>query len=51
MNEEQRQTAMKNLPPEKRKEMEEHFRVVKGHPNVEDLENAKKFAQLIVNKI
>ncbi len=47
----QRQVAMKNLPPEKKKEMNEHYKMVKGRPNDEDLENAKKFAQLIIKKL
>lgn len=49
--EEQRQSAMKNLPLEKKNEMNEHYKMVKGHPNDEDLENAKKFTQLIIKKL
>ena len=49
--EEQRQAAMKNLPPEKKKEMNEHYKMVKGRPNSKDLENAKQFAKLIIKKL
>ena len=39
------------LAPEKRKEAEEHQKRLKGRPNEEDLENAKKFAQFIFKKL
>ena len=44
-------SMLDRLPPEKRKEAEEHQKRHKGRPNEEDLENAKKFAQLIVKKL
>ena len=39
---------LEKLPPEKRKEAEIHQKNLKGRPNDEDLENAKKFAQSII---
>lgn len=46
-----RKAMLENLPHEKREEAEAHQQWLKGRPNAEDLENAKKFAQSIVNKI
>lgn len=46
-----RNAMLEKLPPEKRKEAEEHQKWLKGRPNEEDLENAKKFAQSIINKL
>ena len=34
-----------------RKEAEEHQKWLKGRPNEEDLENAKKFAQSVIEKL
>ena len=50
--EEQRQAFRSRLTPDERKKAEEDFlKLVKGHPDAEDLENAKNFASLILNKI
>lgn len=46
-----RKSMLEKLPLEKRKEAEEHQQWLKGRPNEEDLENAKKFAQSIINKL
>ncbi|MFX0155264.1 MAG: flavodoxin family protein [Candidatus Hodarchaeota archaeon] len=44
-------SMLEKLPPEKRKEAEEHQKRLKGRPNDEDLENARKFAQSIIEKL
>ncbi|UCC18458.1 MAG: hypothetical protein JSV62_10110 [Promethearchaeota archaeon] len=44
-------SMLDKLPPEKRKKAEEHQERLKGRPNEEDLENAKKFAQSIINEL
>ena len=50
--EEQRQASRSKLPPEEKKKAEEDFQnLVKGHPDTQDLENAKKFAASIVSKL
>lgn len=46
-----RKSMLERLPPEKRKEAEEHEKRLKGRPNEEDLENAKMFGQTIVKKL
>ncbi|NVM37830.1 MAG: hypothetical protein HWN81_19720, partial [Candidatus Lokiarchaeota archaeon] len=46
-----RKAMLENLPPDKRKQAEEQQKKLKGCPNDEDLENAKKFAQLIIRKL
>ena len=46
-----RQAMLERLPPEQRKQAEEHQKRLKGHPNEEDLENAKKFAQSILQNL
>ncbi len=51
ISEEMQKAMLERLPPEKRKEAEEHQNWLKGRPNEEDLENAKKFAQSIINKL
>ncbi|MFX1258978.1 MAG: flavodoxin family protein [Promethearchaeota archaeon] len=44
------QLAMLNkLPEDQRKRAEEDMKKIKGHPNNEDFENAKKFAKSIMN--
>ena len=49
---EQREAMYSRLSPEERKEAEEiYIKYVKGHPNKEDLENAKKFAQSVIEKL
>ncbi|MFX1566950.1 MAG: flavodoxin family protein [Promethearchaeota archaeon] len=49
---EQREAMMSRLSPEERKKSEEDWlNLVKGHPDVQDLENAKIFAASIVNKL
>ena len=48
----QRQAFRSSLSPEEKKKAEDDFlNLVKGHPDVQDLENAKKFAVLIINKL
>jgi len=51
MTDENRQFAMRNLSFEERIQWEKQYELVRGHPNDEDLENAKKFAQSIINKL
>jgi flavodoxin len=51
MSDEQRQQAMKNLSSEEKQEWEKQFQLVKGRPNAEDLVNAKKFTQSIMQKL
>jgi len=51
ISEEMQKAMLERLPPEKRKEAEEHQKWLKGRPNDEDLENAKKFTQAIINKL
>jgi flavodoxin len=46
-----RNSMLERLPPEKRKEAEEHQEWLKGRPNAEDLENAKQFALSLIQKI
>ncbi|MFX1457705.1 MAG: flavodoxin family protein [Promethearchaeota archaeon] len=46
-----RKTMLERLPLEKRKEAEEHQRWLKGRPNAEDLDKAKKFAQTLLKKL
>jgi flavodoxin I len=51
MTEKSRQNAMKNLAAGEKKEWEKQYNLVKGRPNEEDLDNAKKFAQSIMQKL
>jgi flavodoxin len=46
-----RQAMLKRLPPEQRKQAEAHQENLKSHPNKEDLENAKEFAQSLIQKL
>ena len=46
-----RNAMLEKLPPEKRKEAEEHQLWLKGRPNVEDLEKAKEFAKSLILKL
>jgi len=46
-----RKAMVEKLPPEKRKEAEEHQQWLKGRPNAEDLENAKEFAKSLILKL
>ncbi|MHA1986821.1 MAG: flavodoxin family protein [Promethearchaeota archaeon] len=46
-----RNSMLERLPPEKRKEAEEHQQWLKGRPNAEDLENAKQFALSLIRNI
>ncbi len=49
---EQREAMYSRLSLEERKEAEEtYLKYVKGHPNEEDLENAKKFTQSVIDKL
>lgn len=45
------ESMLDKLPLEKRKEAEKHQKRLKGRPNEEDLENAKRFAQAFVKKL
>ncbi|MFW9773876.1 MAG: flavodoxin family protein [Candidatus Thorarchaeota archaeon] len=50
--EEQRQALWSTMSSEEREKAKEDFlNLVKGHPNTQDLENAKKFAASIINKL
>ncbi|MFX1311701.1 MAG: flavodoxin family protein [Promethearchaeota archaeon] len=51
ISEEIQKKMLERLPPEKRKEAEEHRKWLKGRPKEEELEKAKKFAQSIINKL
>ena len=44
-------SMLDKLPPEKRKEAEEYQKRLKGRPNEEDLENARRFAQSIIKEL
>ena len=44
-------SMLDKLPPEKRTEAEEHQKILKGRPNEEDLENAKRFTQSIIKML
>jgi len=46
-----RQAMLERLPPEQRKQAEEHQKTLEGRPNEEDLENAKQFAQSLIQKL
>jgi flavodoxin I len=46
-----RKAMLDRVPPEKRKEAEEHQIWLKGRPNEEDLLNAKKFAQQVLKDL
>lgn len=46
-----RKAMLERLPPEKRKEAEEHQEWLKGRPNAKDLENARMFAQSLVQNL
>ena len=46
-----RKAMVERLPPEQRKQAEEHQKRLKGHPNKDDLENAKEFAQSLILKL
>lgn len=50
--EQQRQAMRSRLSPEEQKKAEEAFQnLVRAHPDVKDLENAKNFASSIINKL
>jgi flavodoxin len=51
MSESNRQEAMKNLSPEEKKKWEKQFELVKGRPDMEDLENAKNFTQSVLQNL
>jgi len=46
-----RNAMLERLPEDKRKEAEKHQQWLKGRPNEEDLQNAKKFAQSVIKKL
>ncbi len=48
MPKEQQLKMLEGLPPEQRKKAEDHQKKLKGRPNEEDLENAKKFARTLI---
>jgi len=45
---EQQKQLWASYPPEEAKSREEHAKKIKGHPNAEDLENAKAFAKNLI---
>ncbi|MFW9819171.1 MAG: flavodoxin family protein [Candidatus Thorarchaeota archaeon] len=50
--EKQRKAFLSRLSPEEKKKAQETFlELVKGHPDANDLENVKKFAKSILNKL
>ncbi len=48
VTEEEVQKRLQSLPPAKRKTAEDQVKFLKGHPNSEDLENAKTFAKSLI---
>lgn len=46
-----RRVMLERLPPEQRKKAEEHQQRLKGRPNEDDLENAKKFSKSIIKNL
>ncbi|NHI91534.1 MAG: hypothetical protein EAX96_03455 [Candidatus Lokiarchaeota archaeon] len=48
---ERRELFLQSLPKEKQKEALEHIEKLKGHPNIEDVENAKKFVFNLMKKL
>jgi flavodoxin len=47
-----RETMRSRMTPEEKKKSEENWlNLVKGHPDVQDLDNAKSFATSIINKL
>ncbi len=42
---------IENLPPEQQEQAKKDMELLKGHPNQEDLENAKEFAKSVIKKI
>ena len=47
---EKQKQMLSMLPPEQRKQAEEHMEKSKGRPNDKDLEKAKEFAKSLLNK-
>jgi flavodoxin len=47
---EKQKEMLSMLPPEQRKQAEEHMEKTKGRPNNKDLEKAKEFAKSLLNK-
>lgn len=45
-----RMTMLDNLPDDKKKKAQEDMEKIKGRPNQEDLENAKRFGQSLTGK-
>ena len=48
VSEEARQQQLQSMSPEERKKAEAQMAQLKGHPNTEDLENAKQFAKSLL---
>jgi len=46
-----RKSMLERLPPEKRKEAEEHNAWLKGRPSEEEFQKAKDFAQTIIGNL
>ena len=51
MTDEQMAQLAASFPPEEKKRMENQRKLTKGHPNEEDLKNAKAFAKDLLKKI
>lgn len=47
-SEEEQQQRLQGLSPEEKRKAEEQMANLKGHPNAEDLENAKKFVKTLI---
>ncbi len=45
-----RKVMLERLPPDQKKQAEEHQNSLKGRPNAEDLEKAKNFARSIIKQ-
>ena len=48
ITEDQREAQLQSLPPDQRKAAEEQYKQLQGHPNAEDLEEAKRFARSLI---
>ncbi|MHA1798120.1 MAG: flavodoxin family protein [Candidatus Helarchaeota archaeon] len=46
---ERQEIFMKNLDPDERRKAKEYLKLLKGHPNEEDIENARKFVINLIN--
>jgi len=46
-----RRAMLEKLPPDQKKQAEEHQKRLKGRPNLDDLERAKNFAKTLIKKL